>query len=73
MIQNCFRKEYLIGDIIGRNIELPIGDINEIFLSEKEKFVVEKLNIKVGIIYNAKAILAKTHKKYDINIMITIN
>lgn len=54
--------------MIGRNIELPRGDINEIFLSEKEKFVVEKLNIKVEIIYNAKAILAETHKKYAIKI-----
>lgn len=40
-----------------------MGDINEIVLSEKEKFVVEKLNIKVEIIYNAKAILAETQKK----------
>lgn len=61
-----FRRENSIEEIIGRNVELPIGDINKINLSEKEKFLVEKLNIKEGIIYNAKGILAATHKKYVI-------
>lgn len=60
-----FRRESLIKEIVGRNIDLPIGDINEIALSEKELFVVEQLNIREEIIYNAKAILAVTQKKYD--------
>lgn len=44
-----------------------MGDINEIILSDKEKFVIEKLNVKEVIIYNAKAILAVTQKKYNLN------
>jgi nuclear pore complex protein Nup98-Nup96 len=57
-------KENLIEEIIGKNVELPISNISEINLSEKEKFVVEKLNIREGLIFNAKAILAVTQKKY---------
>lgn len=54
----------MIEDIIGRNVDLPIGDINEIILSEKEQFVIKRLNIKESVIYNAKAILAVSQKKY---------
>lgn len=60
-----FRRERLIEEIVGRNVDLPIGDIDEIVLSEKETFVVEQLNIKQEIIYSAKAILAETQKMYD--------
>lgn len=56
----------MIEEIIGRNVKSPIGDIHKIVLSEKELFVVEKLKINKEIIYNAKAILAVTQKKYDI-------
>lgn len=46
-----------------------MGDIYKIVLSEKELFIVEKLKIKKEIIYNAKAILAVTQKKYYIKIL----
>jgi len=61
-----FRRENLVEEIIGRNIDSPVGDIYKIVLSEKELFIVEKLKIKKEIIYNAKAILAVTQKKYYI-------
>ena len=67
MIYCCSRRESLIEEVIGRNVELPVSDINDIILSEKETFVIEKLNVKEIIIYNAKAILAVTQKKYVVN------
>jgi len=63
------RRESLVEDIVGRNVELPVGDIEEICLSEKEKFLVEKLHIREAILYNAKAILAVIHKKYIIAVL----
>uniref|UniRef100_A0A2S2R5G1 Nuclear pore complex protein Nup98-Nup96 n=1 Tax=Sipha flava TaxID=143950 RepID=A0A2S2R5G1_9HEMI len=57
-------RESSVEEVIGRNVDLPEGDIEDIILSEKEKFVVEKLNIEHELIYNAKAILAATYKKY---------
>lgn len=57
----------MIEDIIGRNVDLPVGDIHEIILSEKEQFVIKKLNINESLIYNAKAILAASQKKYGIH------
>lgn len=69
----CSRREYLIEETVGRNVEMPKGGIDEIDLSEKEKFVVEKLNIKESLIFNAKAILAENQQKYDIeNVKINI-
>lgn len=59
----CFRRENLIEDVIGRNVDSPIGDMNEIILSDKEKFIIKKLNINECIIYNAKAVLAASQKK----------
>lgn len=58
-----FRRESSVEEIIERNVSIPVGDINKIVFSEKEMFLVEKLNIKETIIYNAKAILASTKKK----------
>jgi len=52
-----------VEEFIGRNVELPICNIYEINLSEKETFIIEKLNIKEVIIYNAKAVLAMSQKK----------
>lgn len=60
-----FRRESLIEDIVGRNVELPVCINYEVILSEKEKFVLDKLKINGEIIYNAKAILATTRNKYD--------
>jgi len=61
------RRESLVEEVIERNVELPVCNINEIILSDKETFVIEKLNVKEVIIYNAKAILAVTQKKYVID------
>ncbi|VVC35530.1 Hypothetical protein CINCED_3A011775 [Cinara cedri] len=57
-------RERLIEDTVGRNVELPVCNNYEIVLSEKEIFVLNKLKINEGIIYNAKAILAMTKYKY---------
>ncbi|XP_050438636.1 nuclear pore complex protein Nup98-Nup96-like isoform X2 [Adelges cooleyi] len=48
----------LIEEIIGSNVEETVE------LNVKEEFVVVKLHVKEAVIYNAKAILAKSQKRY---------
>lgn len=52
-----FRRENLVEDMIGRNVE------NTVELNEKESFLVSKLHVKETIIYYAKGILIESQKK----------